>query len=252
VTAGYAAAAAATTALPTFGLSVPVLGVVAATATVVAVGAGVVGIVASFLQDPADRNFKSLFHPVFAKVRAIAVPASLSSVGRLLTTYLQNQERLLVLATAFRTSVDRATGARDAHDAVWVGRQQRAAAKWASRAAKLLLGFEAERDAIAKALTAARVQMTVSASQESEASSSTPTGDIATTLRDVAAGGILPALKAKLVDDSGLRKTLDGGAPPAGFSFPADLPSPALAAVEAKVASALEGYAATYGYQTTS
>jgi hypothetical protein len=108
----------------------------------------------------------SIFKPVFARVPAIHVPApQFAAVGNALHALLQSELRLTELATAFIMSVNRVAGARAAHNAVWVRRQQLAAANYARQAATLLFGFEGQRDAIERALASIGADLSATAQQ---------------------------------------------------------------------------------------
>jgi hypothetical protein len=244
----YTGAIAAGAAIPTLGLSVATAGTVATAAGLVSAGAWLVGSVFSYLsRDPIDRRFRSIFKPVFARVPAIHVPsARFARVGSSLHQLLQSDLRLGELATAFITSVNRASGARAAHNAKSVRRQRLAAAKYARLAAKLLFGFEGQRDAIERAFLAAHVDLTVPSQQVATGKSRIVAHglpvSLTNALKTLTKGSVAKPLKHLILDFAALKAFIHKAAP-RSLKFPASLPDPTAARAEARVAGALVGYA---------
>jgi hypothetical protein len=245
----WSGAVAAGASIPTLGLSVPTAGTVAIVAGLVSAGAWAVGSVFSYLsRDPADRRFRLIFRPVFAKIPAVRVPAQFAAIGAAVQKLLQSELKLNELATAFVTSVNRATGARDAHAAAWVQRQRLAAAKYARQAATLLLGFEGQRGAIERAVLAAGISLTLTPTL---VASGAPSGEhglsstLTNELKALTKGSVARALKRRILNLAALKKAIARGTSTGTTQFPQDLPDPAAARSEAKVAGALIGYASS-------
>ena len=245
--AAYSAGVAAGASIPTLGLSVPTAGTVAVVAGVVSAGAWLAGSVFSLcLRNPADRHFRSIFKPRFAHVPAIDMPPQFANVAAALHALVDSQVRLVGDVTAFVTSVNRATGARHAHAGKWVRRQKLAAAKYARAAAKILFGFEGQRDAIAAAYKADGIQLSVPASAiataQSQVASSGLSPALVQGLKALTKGTIAKPLKRRILNFSALKRTITNQSPQ-GFDFNSFLSAPALALQEDKVAGAFVGLA---------
>lgn len=245
--AAYSAAVAAGLSVPTLGMSVPTAGAVALGAGLVSAGAWLAGSVFSYLsRDPADRHFRSIFKPRFAHVPSIDVAPQFANVGAALHALVRSQVRLVGYTTAFVTSVNRATGARRAHARKWVRRQKLAAAKFARKAAKILVGFERQRDAIAAAYRADGVTLSVPASAvtaaQSQVASSGLSPALVKGLKSLTKGTIAGPLKRRILNFAALKQAIAKQAAHS-FDFNSFLSAPALALQEDKVAGALVGYA---------
>jgi hypothetical protein len=114
--------------------------------------------------DPADRHFRQIFIPHVAPVPAIKLAAQYADLASALHARERSPVRLVAYMTAFVTSVNRVTGAKRAHQALWIRRQRHAAARFAHAAAAILFGFQRQRDAVAAAYRSDGVSLTVSAS----------------------------------------------------------------------------------------
>lgn len=249
-TAGYLGLIAVGAAVPTFGISAATAGTAAGIAGIVSGGLWMAASVASYLsRDPADRDFRSLFEPVFPRIPAVKLPARFASTAAALTGYLRSAARLPVLATAFVTSVNRATGAHRAHKSKWVHRQRQAAAKWARKAGNLLLGLQGKRDAIASAIKADGVSFAVNAGKRRAGQRKLQRAIPKATklaLKDMTKGTVAPALRKRLLDFKAFERTFTGHS--AGdIHFPDDLRDTAAGANESNVAAVLLGYADKYG-----
>jgi hypothetical protein len=245
--AAYSAAVAAGLSVPTLGMSVPTAGAVALGAGLVSAGAWLAGSVFSYLsRDPADRHFRTIFKPRFAHVPSISLAPQFANVGITLHALVRSQVRLVGYATAFVTSVNRATGARHAHAKTWVRRQKLAAARYARAAARILFGFERQRDAIAAAYRADGVELNVPASAVAQSQSQVKSGGLPSALtkglKALTKGTVAKPLKKRILNFGALKRSI-ASQPPQAFNFNAFLSAPALALQEDKVAGALIGYA---------
>ncbi len=176
----------------------------------------------------------------------IQIAPQYANIGSALRALLRNEVHLVGLSTAFVTSINRVTGARRAHATVWVHRQQRAAAGYAREAAKLLFGFERQRDAIAAAYAADGINLVVPASAVAQAKSQVASSGLSPSmlagLKILASATHAKSLKHRILNTKAILRSVSA-APPSGFAFNATLPSPTLALKEDTVAGALVGYA---------
>jgi hypothetical protein len=79
----------------------------------------------SLILDPPDRHFRSI--PVIARVPSIPLAAHAPAVLRDLTNFALASKRLQLTERAMQSAVNRAGGAKAAHNRRWQGRQIRAA-----------------------------------------------------------------------------------------------------------------------------
>jgi hypothetical protein len=109
------------------------------------------------LNDPPDPNFRRIARP-----GRIAAPRVLPSnrltrrQARRITRFLLEQARLAAVSRAFRMTVDRAGGAREANDAGWYDLQMRHARKYARR----IVGIADRLDGLTKRVDRAVSRLT--------------------------------------------------------------------------------------------
>jgi hypothetical protein len=241
------------------GLAPATLGVSAATAAPVAAVAGAVLAGSAGLSyvfkllsgDPPDRNFKTIFKPVLASVPAFALATKYRSVSDRLHALVTSELRVNEYVTAYTTSVNRSTGAKQAHSVKYFNLQRRAAAGFARKAGNLLLGLEHERDLLADSLTATGANLVLTTGEAATANASTKGKSLPVTvtrvLKDLTLGSVSPGIKKGILDETlSLERSL-AKAKPVGGDFAKSLPDPKLAFQEAKAAGALLGYANAYG-----
>jgi hypothetical protein len=152
-------AGAGTWAAAAVVLSGPVGWLAVGGAALIVAGAGM--IYYGSVHSPVGLQYEKIFRPVSTKFKKIVTPsAKLAPAVAAANRLLAQSFRALALAKAFWTSEDRARGAYDAGNAVWLKRQAGAAAKYAQEAAVLYKGLPALQSQLQTALLAGGISGT--------------------------------------------------------------------------------------------
>lgn len=186
-------------------------------------------------RDPPDPRFRVIAQPRRAAVpRVRSGPGVSQAVAAALNRFVVRTAELEALLRAHLTSLERAWGAANARELLWMRRQQEAAARHAEAAAAVSRSLPALRLRLARALRASRSSL-VAAAAFREAQ------------RQIARRGIPAALEARLrragmsaAQLRGIRR--EAARLPVAGGFPALLTSPRLAAADRETARRLMRY----------